>query len=394
MEQASPVAPAGQRIVSIDVLRGLVMIIMALDHVRDFFHSSAIEFDPLDLQKTSVLIFLTRWITNYCAPVFVFLSGTSAFLTLERKGKKGLSKFLFTRGLWLVIVEVTLINFSLNFLQFFSFLLLQTIWALGISMMVLSALIYLPKRLLLVTGLVIITCHNLLDNFHVPGNTLQALGWSILHELKFFTFSGFGLLVGYPVLPWIGVMTAGYCFGELYTRYRPHQRKRILTGIGVFCIIAFIALRYSNLYGDLNRWSHQKNTVFTILSFIKTTKYPPSLLYILMTLGPAILFLAFAEKPLNSINRVVAVFGRVPMFYYIMHLYFIRIAHIILALLSGFDFSKITASSIFQPLQGFGFRLPVVYIIWLTLIVLLYPLCKRYDAYKTANKQKWWLSYL
>lgn len=395
MEQTTPLISKNQRVVSIDVLRGLVMIIMALDHVRDFFHGVATQFDPLDLQRTSIAIFLTRWITHYCAPTFVFLSGTSAYLTVERKGRKGLSRFLFTRGLWLVIVELTLINFSINFLHCFSLVLLQVIWALGLSMIALSALIYLPPRVLLVVALAIIAGHNLLDSVTVGGNDLKALGWSLLHQPNFFTFGNFQLLVAYPVLPWIGVMAAGYCFGELYTtRFSSAERKKILVTLGFLCIVFFIVLRFTNIYGDSSLWSKQRSTIFTILSFIRTTKYPPSLLYILMTLGPAILFLAFAEKPLNRVTKVLAIYGRVPMFYYICHLYLIRLAHILLGILSGHPLKQVLSMTMLQQVPGFGFRLVIVYLIWISIVVLLYPLCKRYDQYKMANRQKWWLSYL
>lgn len=226
--QNSIVIPKSDRIVSIDVLRGLVMIIMALDHVRDFFHFSAGIYDPLDLKHTTVPVFLTRWITHFCAPVFVFLAGTSAYLSLKRKGKKGLSKFLFTRGLWLVIAEITLINFGWDFFQVFSIVILQVIWALGISMIALSVFVYLPKSLLLIIALIIIGGHNAIDNVYVKGDNALAFGWSILHDPGLFVFGSFRLFVAYPVLPWIGVMSAGYCFGQLYTDYPSAKRKKHL----------------------------------------------------------------------------------------------------------------------------------------------------------------------
>ena len=370
------------------------MIIMALDHTRDFFHSSAQLYDPLDFSKTSVPIFLTRWITHFCAPVFVFLAGTSAWLTGIRKGKKVLSKFLFTRGLWLLFVEVIIINFAFSFDIHFSVIGLQTIWALGISMMVLSFLIFLPKRSLLVIALLIIGCHNLLDNIHVPGNGMDALGWSMLHEPHFFPFHPFQIFVLYPVLPWIGVMAAGYCFGELYTRFDVEKRKKILITLGSVCILLFIIIRFTNWYGDASHWGKQQTPVFTFLSFINTTKYPPSLLYILMTIGPAMLFLAFTEKPLKRLGNIIVIYGKVPMFYYILHFYMIHIGSVIAAMLSGFSFNDILKGGPVNPLQGFGFRLWIVYLIWITIVALLYPLCKRYAKYKFSHPEKWWLSYL
>jgi uncharacterized membrane protein len=210
------------RIQSIDLLRGLVMIIMALDHTRDFFHWSAQHYDPLDFSQTSTPIFLTRWITHFCAPIFVFLAGTSAWLTGVRKGKKVLSKFLLTRGLWLVFLEVTVVNFSVSFNWHFSFTMLQTIWALGISMMVLSFLIYLPKRFLLVLALLIIALHNTLDNIHAEGNGVKAFLWSVLHEPKFFKFGSYQIFVLYPVLSWIGVMSAGYLPGLILIKEKKY----------------------------------------------------------------------------------------------------------------------------------------------------------------------------
>ncbi|HUS03842.1 MAG TPA: heparan-alpha-glucosaminide N-acetyltransferase domain-containing protein [Chitinophagaceae bacterium] len=383
------------RIQSIDLLRGIVMVIMALDHVRDFFHWSAFKYDPLDFSHTSTPIFMTRWITHFCAPVFVFLAGTSAWLIGVRKGKKALSKLLLTRGLWLLLVEVIVMNFAFFFDIHFNAIVLQVIWATGISMIFLSFLVFLPKRILLILALLIIGGHNLLDNFHVEGNGADAVVWSMLHELKFFTFGKFNLLILYPVLAWIGVMCAGYCFGELYTNYDAARRKKLLIIIGSVCIILFIVIRYINVYGDLSHWHKQNTPVFTVLSFINTTKYPPSLLYILMTIGPAILVLAFIEGPLSKAGKIISTYGRVPMFYYIIHFYVIHIGFIIAALLTGYNWDKaINAGPITQPLPDYGFKLWQVYLIWITIVALLYPLCRWYSNYKLRNPQKWWLSYL
>lgn len=382
------------RIQSIDLLRGLVMVIMALDHVRDFFHWSAFRYDPLDFSQTSTPIFVTRWITHFCAPVFIFLAGTSAWLTGVRRGKKALSKFLFTRGLWLLFVEVVIINFAFTFDWHYSVIGLQVIWALGISMIFLSFLIYLPKRVLLILALLIIAGHNTLDNVHVEGKGLDALGWSMLHEFGFFPYKPIQILVLYPVLPWIGVMVAGYCFGEIYTRFDAVKRKKILILIGSICILLFIVLRFTNWHGDKSHWGDQQTPVFTFLSFINTTKYPPSLLYILMTIGPAILFLAFTERPLKKPGNIIATYGKVPMFYYILHFYIIHLAMLAAALLSGYKWNDVINASPFQPLQDYGFRLWVVYIVWIAIVALLYPLCKRYAKYKYDHPEKWWLSYL
>lgn len=262
-------------------------------------------------------------------------------------------------------------------------------------MIFLSLMIYLPKRLLLIVALVIIACHNLLDSVHVKGESLEAVLWAMLHEQQFFSFGRFNLIVLYPVLPWIGLMGAGYCFGELYLSLDAVKRKRMLIIIGSICITLFIALRFTNWYGDPIPWKEQNSPVFTVLSFINATKYPPSLLYLLMTIGPAIIFLAFIEKPLNRLGKIVSVYGRVPMFYYILHFYLIHFGFVIAAMLIGYKWDEaIVAGPVGQRLENYGFSLPVVYLVWLALIIILYPLCKWYDRYKTKHKEKWWLSYL
>lgn len=361
---SAPQLQRNYRIQSIDLLRGLIMIIMALDHTRDYFHWSALQYDPLDLTKTSAPIFLTRWITHFCAPVFVFLAGTSAWLTGVRKGKRALSKFLLTRGLWLILIEITVMTFGITFNIEFSVILLLTLWALGISMIFLSALVFLPKRVLLVLALAVIAFHNFLNDIKVEGNGLDAVGWAMLHEPKFFALEAFNIFIGYPVLPWISVMAAGYCFGELYTGLNHVKRKRILIILALTLMFLFIVIRLINWYGDTGKWTSQNNPLFTIFSFINTTKYPPSLLYILMTLGPAILLLAFIEKPLNRLGKGIAIYGKVPFFYYIIHFYLIHIAAVIATLLSGFSWRDITnAMQTVRPVEGYGFKLWVVYIV-------------------------------
>lgn len=388
-----------KRIASIDLLRGSVMIIMALDHVRDYFHAGAYLYDPLDLDRTSVALFFTRWITHFCAPVFMFLAGTSAFLTGQRKSKKELSVFLVKRGIWLVLLEITLINFGWNFDITFTNIYFIVIWVLGISMIVLAGLIYLPKQLILLIGILLVAGHNLLDNIHVPGNSLKAFGWSLLHDQRFFNWQGKNVLVGYPVLPWIGVMALGYCLGTLFIpTFDSEKRKKILLATGLSAIALFIAIRFLNTYGDPKPWSHQATPFFSFLSFIKVTKYPPSLLYILMTLGPALVFLAITENSRQGAARVISVYGRVPMFYYVVHIFIIHILTLVAAgLFTNFSWKVwILKEPLWftQSLKGYGFSLGVVYLVWLLVVVGVYPLCKRYDRYKTNHKEKWWLSYL
>lgn len=385
------------RIESIDLLRGIVMIIMALDHVRDYFHADAFLYDPLDLSQTSVALFFTRWITHFCAPVFVFLAGTSAFLVGKRKGKGELSIFLLKRGLWLVFLELTVVNFAWFFNIHFSLILLVIIWALGMSMVVLAGLVHFPKKIILAIGLLLVAGHNLLDNFHVDGSDWKSIGWAILHEFQFFSLDGKNLFVGYPLLPWIGVMVLGYCFGSLYTLDYA-ARKRSLIWLGSAAIFLFIIIRGINIYGDPGPWSIQSSSLFTVLSFLNTNKYPPSFLYLLMTLGPAILFLAFAERPLGKLNQAFVTVGRVPLFYYLLHLYLIHGLALVAVMATGFGFSAMinfeTWVTMTPTLQGYGFNLWAVYGVWIFVVIVLFPLCRWFDTYKRKHREKWWLSYL
>lgn len=384
----------GYRIQSIDVLRGLVMIIMALDHTRDYFHWSAQMYAPLDLSQTTPAIFFTRWVTHFCAPVFMFLAGTSAYLIGQRKSKSQLAFFLFTRGLWLMFLELTIVYLGWSFNIHFPVFALITIWALGVSMIALSGLIYLPYKIILAIGIIIIAGHDVFDNFHVAGNSLKAFIWDELHDPRPINFHGHVIITGYPVLPWIGIIALGYCLGSLYKQgFKAAKRKKILLWIGAGAIILFIIIRAINVYGDPESWSSQKTGFFTFLSFMKITKYPPSLLYTLVTLGPAIIFLAFAEKPLNKITKIISVYGRVPMFYYLIHIYLIHLLAMFAAQLTGFGW-KAMVLDVFPSIKGYGFSLIIVYAVWIGVVVVLYLPCKWYDKYKTAHKEKWWLSYL
>jgi len=382
------------RIQSIDLLRGIVMIIMALDHVRDYFHADSMRFEPEDFSQTNAILFFTRWITHFCAPVFVFLAGTSAFLSGQRKTKKDLSLFLLKRGIWLLIVEVTVVSFAWSFNIKLLFTGLQVIWALGISMIVLAALVHLPKKIILTVGIIILAGHNLLDNIHYDG-----FAWAALHEAKRFQISDTHIIrVTYPVLPWIGIMALGYCFGNIYTaKFTAAKRKKWLLTMGIGAIALFIIARAINLYGDPYPWAVQNSSTFTFLSFLNVNKYPPSLMFTLMTLGPAVLFLAFTEKVFTRFTKPIIHIGRVPMFYYILHLYLIHLLAVFAAEFSGFDWSDMLLR--YRPwldpeLKGYGFSLGFTYVVWVAVVLMLYPLCKWYDKYKTANKEKWWLSYL
>ncbi len=387
-----------KRVESIDLLRGIVMIIMSLDHVRDYFNNTAFLYSPTDLLQTTPILFFTRWITHFCAPVFVFLAGISAHLFGAKKNKATLSFFLFTRGLWLIIAELFIVTFEWTFNPTYPFFNLQVLWATGVSMIILSGLIYMKKYFIFITGIFIIAGHNLLDNFHVNGNDVTSFLWALLHERGNFTFGNFSFSILYPVLPWIGIMAVGYSLGSLYNPfYDSKRRQRILLFSGYAAIILFIILRAGNFYGDAAHWSLLKDAVFSLLSFLNVTKYPPSLLYILITLGPALIFFSLAEKPLNRAASIIIIFGRVPMFYYMVHILLIHLLAVVGAIILGYhwlDMILSTRINAAPQLKGYGFNLIIVYIIWIALIIILYPLCKWFDKYKRSNQStKWWLSY-
>nr|WP_321244334.1 heparan-alpha-glucosaminide N-acetyltransferase domain-containing protein [uncultured Psychroserpens sp.] len=389
------------RIESIDILRGLVMIIMALDHVRDYTNFGYLYVDPTNMDTTTPMLFFTRWITHFCAPIFVFLAGTSAFLYgTKQASKKNLAKFLFTRGLWLVFIELTFVNFAWTFDIGLGLHIFQVIWAIGICMMLLAGLIYLHKKLLLILGLVILFGHNLLDGITMQGNDPLSLLWYFTHQQGFPSFNNGETVffIAYPFLPWLGIMILGYCFGYFYQKgFDVKVRKKWLLYFGLGAIALFISIRFINTYGNLTPWSEQKDGIYTFMSFLNTTKYPPSLLYTLMTLGPAMLFLYAIESVKNWLTNILVVIGRVPFFYYILHLYVIHLIGLIGIAILGENWKEF----ILTPQRftsGFladkGFDLWVTYVVWIIVVVLLYPLCKMYMTYKANNKDKWWLSYL
>jgi len=403
-------AENSRRIDSIDLLRGIVMVIMMLDHTRDFVHNAAREFDPTDLSRTNIALFFTRWITHFCAPTFVFLAGTSAYLQFARgKSKAELSRFLVTRGLWLIVLEMTIVQWFVTFRPDYRFLgFFQVIWVIGVSMIVLAALIHFPKTVIAAFGLLMIALHNLADGIRVtgwrgPGTPNPGVGaklWILLHQ-AFEGFAVFGdnspvLFVIYPLIPWIGVMAVGYVFGVLY-QFDAARRRRLLLIIGGSATLLFIIIRAINRYGDPFVWKQQKDFVFTVLSFINTWKYPPSLLFLLMTLGPAILFLAFAESGSTGgpIRNFFVTFGRVPLFFYLLQW---LTAHTI-SLVLHIAFGKPTAWLYGSPLnfgpapQGIGFNLGIVYLSWIAGVLILYPLCRWFAGVK-QRRRDWWLSYL
>ena len=388
-----------QRIESIDILRGVVMVIMALDHVRDYFHYGSFFIDPTNLETTTPLLFFTRFITNFCAPVFVFLSGTSAFLYGSNKSKTQLFKFLFTRGIWLIFLEIVVNTFIWTFDVTYSLQLFQVIWAIGFSMVCLSFLIFLPKKLILIAGILLIAGHNALDGIVMNGQGFQSIIWYLLHQEKILTYgSNYLVFLHYPLIPWIGLMALGYLFGTLYQKdFDASLRKKWLLRLGVGSIVLFFILRELNMYGNLVPWSVQATTTKTILSFFKVTKYPPSLLFVCITLGAALLFLYVFETTKNKLTDFFLVFGRVPLFYYFLHMVVIHVFAIIGILIFGGNWHDmiITAEGFTsQKLITYGYSLFVVYMVWIGVVLLLYPFCKKYMLYKQTHKEKWWLSYL
>jgi uncharacterized membrane protein len=327
----------------------------------------------------------------------VFLAGTSAFLYGHRIQKKSqLSVFLLSRGLWLILLEVTIINFGLWFDISFSFTVLQVIWAIGVSMICLAGLIYLPFAAILAIGLTIIFGHNLLDGISFPAGTFAAVAWSVLHQPGPHQLdASHTIFVMYPVLPWVGLITTGYCLGYLYyPGFDENKRRKLLWQLGWLCILLFIIIRAINIYGDPAPWSKQPSVLYTLLSFLNTTKYPPSLLFTLMTIGPALLFLRVIEDKKSEILGVFLIFGRVPLFYYILHFYTIHIFTLLAVLSAGYSWSDLHFSGMAAGLpDGYGYGLGRVYLIWICIVAILYPVCKRYSKYKSSS-QSFWVSYL
>lgn len=371
------------------------MIIMALDHTREFFHSNAEVFPPEDLSRTTAFLFFTRWITHICAPVFFFTAGVGAFLWLRGRTTGQLSRFLWTRGLWLVILELTVLRLAMNFSFTTGFLLLSILWALGWSMVALGILVYLPLRSLAILSIAIIALHNLADPIRASQFGGASWIWNILHQPGIFHVGPRTVLAAYPLVPWIFVMSAGFCFGRVILR-EPADRRRSALQIGLAATIAFLAIRAVNIYGDPQRWSHAFPGM-TVLSFLRCTKYPPSLDFLLMTLGPALLLLACFDRLHFSNTNPLMVFGRVPLFYFLIHLFLI---HALAVLLAGIRYGHPTFLMNPLPSLGgpslpphYGYNLWIVYDLWFAVVAIMYPLCAWFARVK-QQRRDWWLSYL
>jgi uncharacterized membrane protein len=399
---AIPAQSPPARIQSVDALRGAIMMLMAIDHIRDYLARSAQQFSPTDLTRTTLALFFTRWITHFCAPVFMLTAGLSAYLwmTRGRHSKGELSRLLISRGIWLIVLEVTILR--LVFFSQISFttnpVILIILWAMGISMIAPAALIYLPMPVIAALSIAIIALHNLLDPISSGQFGRAAWIWDVLHQQNVVTLRGISFVTAYPVLPWIGVMAGGHCLGTVF-EWDAHRRQSFLVRMGLALTAAFVVVRAANIYGDPLRWSHQASPVFTLLSFLNVTKYPPSLDFLLMTLGPAMVVMAWLEKVHFHFTNPLIVFGRAPFFYYGAHLLF---AHLIAI---GLNFVRYGAKSfllITSPSMGsssalfpadYGFPLWTVYAVWVVVLLLLYPACLWFARVK-QRRHDWWLTYL
>ena len=379
------------RLEAVDVVRGVIMIIMALDHTRDFFGIPG--QSPTNLATTTTALFFTRWITHFCAPVFFLLTGTGAYLSLRKKTPAELSRFLFSRGLWLIFLDLVVVRclaYQFNF--DFRFTILLVLWALGWAMITLAALVRLPARVVTGIGVAMIVLHNLLDLVKS-----QSAVFKILHQPGFVLNGPHTLFVSYPLIPWVGVTAVGYGLGQIY-QWDATRRRAFLLRLGVGMILGFLVLRAINVYGDPARWSAQKTAALTVISFLNATKYPPSLLFLLMTLGPAMLFLRAMDRGTPAALRPAMTIGRVPLFYFVLHFMLLHLLAVVVCLVRYgsahwmFESPDI-ANYPFTPPPGWGYPLPIVYLVWAFVVLTTYPLCRWFAGLKQRRSEAW-LSYL
>jgi uncharacterized membrane protein len=382
------------RLASVDALRGLVMIVMALDHVRDFFHRAAMSSQPTDLRVASAAVFLTRWVTHICAPVFMLTAGLGAYFYWKRgnRTKGQLSGFLITRGLWLIVLELTVMQLAYNFDVSTSYpVFMLVLWVLGACMIVLAALVWLPVPAIAALSVAAIVLHHLWDGVRV---------WNLVHQVSVFQVAGITVIAPYTLVPWFAVMALGFCMGPLFERDAA-ERRRVLLRLGFAMTVGFVVVRALNIYGDPSPWAAQALPPRTLLSFLNTTKYPPSLSFLLMTLGPAMLALAWLEKKELPRSNPLIVLGRVPLFYFVAHFF---LAHALAVVLALITYGGAALSFMFQPLpsmggpakafpDGFGYDLWVTYVMWAAIVAALYPACVWFSRLK-ERRRDWWLSYL
>lgn len=385
-----------KRIQSIDIVRGLVMIIMALDHVRDLMHSQSLTSSPTNLATTSPALFFSRWITHLCAPTFVFLSGVSVYLASKRKNVQEMRSFLLKRGLWLIVLEFTLINFSLWFDIHFRILMLQVIAAIGVGFIVMSLLLKVSPRMIGLIAIIILVSHDLLQFVPPSDNSFV----NVLRNL-FFTpgiqvvSENFMFLFAYPLVPWITIMMIGYPFGRVFEK-EESARNKILLSVGAGALVLFLVLRLLNVYGDPVPWKTEKNGLYTFLSFLNVTKHSASLIFILLFLGISIFGLRYAEKLPLRLQKILSTYGSVPMFYYLLHLLLIRLAVFIMVFAQGFQLNDMQFGpfKFGRPAGDSGMGLVGILLVWLLIVSLLYPLCKWYSNYRKSHPEKTWLRYL
>jgi uncharacterized membrane protein len=402
-----------KRIPTIDIARGLVMVIMALDHTRDLLHVDSLTQSPTDMATTTPILFFTRWITHFCAPSFVFLSGTSAWLSVNRQRTaaapvvsvssatpetpaSSIRSHFLIRGIWLIFLEFTIVNFALWWDIHFRIIMFQVIATIGFGFIALAFLYRLSPKILLGLGLLIIFGHDLLSPVMLPVNPTARILLSLLFSNGLFQITpNFSLLVAYPIVPWLGILLTGFAAGRIF-EIPAEKRKTLLLRAGLGAIGLFLLLRLGNFYGDPATWAVQRNWIYSGLSFFNVSKYPPSLLYTLIMLGLLFLFLAFLEGKEGVVGRILTVYGKVPLFYYLVHWYILRCAMFIMVFAEGFHVKDLVFAP-FQfgrPAKGSGLPLTGVYAVWLTIVVLLYPLSRWYGRYRAAHPEKTLLRYL
>ncbi|MEP6835314.1 MAG: heparan-alpha-glucosaminide N-acetyltransferase domain-containing protein [Gemmatimonas sp.] len=391
-DSVKPNAVARPRLDAVDFTRGIIMIIMALDHTRDFFGIPG--QNPTNIVTTTGALFFTRWITHLCAPTFFLLTGTGAYLSLRKQSPAQLSRFLLTRGVWLIVLETVIVRcvaYQFNF--DFKVTLLLVLWALGWSMITLSLLVRFPLAVPIVFGLVLIAFHNLFDGAQLANPVLI-----MLHQPGFvLNTPAHVIFASYPLIPWIGVTAVGYALGRVYD-WQPERRRTFLLRVGLGLVVSFLALRALNVYGDPARWAVQKSNTLTVISFFNVTKYPPSLLFLLMTLGPTLLLLRALDNAKPRALAPALTFGRVPLFYFMLHFMFLHLLAVVVCLIrygsAHWMFESPDLGNYpFTPPPGWGFTLPGVYATWMFIVIATYPFCRWFAALKQRRKDVW-LSYL
>ncbi|MES2645297.1 MAG: heparan-alpha-glucosaminide N-acetyltransferase domain-containing protein [Bacteroidota bacterium] len=380
------------RIHSIDATRGLVMIIMALDHVRDYMHVNSLTQSPTDLSTTTPALFFTRWITHICAPTFVFLAGTSAFLSANKNNDiSAARKFLWSRGVWLIFLEFSIVNFALWFDVQYRTLIFEVIGTIGFGFIVLAMLLKLAPGTIGIIGISIIVFHGLIPLLPFASNSIIA---ALFSPGVTQTTAQFMFVMAYPPIPWLGIMLAGFAAGKLFKKEQT-ARRNIFLKIGLSALLLFVIIRLINIYGDPVPWSQQKNMIYSFLSFMNISKYPPSLLFCLATLGITFLLLTLFETLRNKITGILSTYGSVPLLYFIVHLFVIHGIMLLMVFMQGYSFHELEFSNfkLGRPVAKSGVSLATIYMIWILVVGMMYPVCYWYRNFKAAHKEKTWPKY-